>query len=163
MNNLLNRNFHEAIGECIRVEMNDDLRLGNYYMDRIPYNMVGEIEEENEKKKENPLLVSDDECRELIYRVGFNMPNDYRNFVEKLFIEAKDHWKLYYYYINNVDIYKRMDKFNVYSYCRNICGKPITSTEHKKIRDDLKSIKKSMNILKKKKMKKINGEYRVDF
>tara|TARA_Y100001972_G_scaffold127034_1_gene182608 strand:- start:3513 stop:4004 length:492 start_codon:yes stop_codon:yes gene_type:complete len=163
MNNLLMRDFHECLGEVIKVDMNEDIRLGNYYMDKIPFNMVKEVEEENKKKIENPLLVSDDECLELIYRCGFTMPDDNRNYVEKLFIEAKDYWRLYYYYINNVDVYKKMDKFNVYSFCRNMCGKPISATEHKKIRDDLKSIKKSMNLLRKKKMNKKNGDFTVDF
>ena len=53
MNNLLTRDFHEAIGDIIKVEMNDDLRLGNSLMNKIPYNQVEEVEEENKRKEEN--------------------------------------------------------------------------------------------------------------
>lgn len=163
MNNLLTRPFHEVIGDIIKVEMNEDLRLGNALMDRIPYNQVAEVQEENKRKEENPNLVSDEECKDLVYKIAFNMPQTQLKYIESLFIKSKNHMGLYNYYKSNVYPYNRMENFALYIYCRKLCGKPMTQVEHKRIKDDLKSIKKSMNLLKKKSKKKQNGSYSVKF
>lgn len=163
MNNLLTRDFHEAIGDIIKVEMNDDLRLGNSLMNKIPYNQVEEVQDENKRKEENPLQVSEEECRDLVYKIAFNQPETQLKYVENLFIKSKNYMGLYYYYKHNVYPYNRMDNFALYTFCRTICGKGMTQVEHKKIRDDLKSIKKSMDLLKKKAKKKQNGSYNVKF
>ena len=44
MNNLINRDYHEAIGRVVKFEVNNDLQLGNSLLPRIPYNMIGEME-----------------------------------------------------------------------------------------------------------------------
>ena len=51
MNNLINRDYHEAIGKVIKVEINNDLQLGNSLLHRIPYNMVGEMENQKIQKE----------------------------------------------------------------------------------------------------------------
>jgi hypothetical protein len=163
MNNLINRNYHETIGSIFKIEMNDDLRLGNALIDRIPYNMIEQIEEDNERKKDNPLLVSDEECRDLIYKVNFNLPQENMKFTEKLFVDTRDYWGLYNFYRCNIYPMNRLDKFTLYSVCRQICKIPITKTEHSQIKTDLKVIKKSMKLLENKKLKKKGGNYKVDF
>ena len=60
MNNLINRDYHEVIGKIIKFEMNDDLRLGQELLSKIPYNYIGEQEEifKNEESEYNPLAMT---------------------------------------------------------------------------------------------------------
>ena len=44
MNNLINHEFHETIGNIIKVEVNDDIRKGQELSQRIPYNYISEME-----------------------------------------------------------------------------------------------------------------------
>ena len=47
MNNLITRDFHEAIGKVITIEMNDDVRLGNALLDKIPTTQVQDLKDNN--------------------------------------------------------------------------------------------------------------------
>jgi len=63
MNNLINRDYHEVIGRVVQIEINNDLQLGNSLLPRIPFNMIGEMENQKiqEIDEDRPISLSDDE------------------------------------------------------------------------------------------------------
>ena len=163
MNDLLNRDYHEAIGDIIKIDMNKEFRLGNMLLDRIPYNYIGEQEELfKNKSEENPLAMSEDELKKIIPKLNFNLPNTKFRLIEKKFIEEKNYFELIDLY-KNEHPYSLMDTMHLYSYCRALVGKPIKTEEYCKIRSDLKSIKKNMKKIQTKQMKKSDGIYSLDF
>lgn len=151
MISLVNREYHECIGVVIPVEMNEDIRLGNALLDKIPFNQVEEVKEEE---------VVDDYFNQL----QFNTPNkDKTNMMEKILIQQKNYWGLYQMYLQT-EPFKRLPKLSLYSFVRSLVGKPVMKKEYNKINNDIKAIKKSMKQIEKKtKMKKQNGEYCCNF
>jgi hypothetical protein len=163
MNDLLTRDYHEVIGDIIKIDMNQDFRLGSILLDRIPYNFIGEQEELFKNKTEdNPLAMSEDELKKLIPKLNFNLPDTKLRFIEKKLIEEKNYMDLMELYKDEYP-YKNMDSIHLYSYCRTLIGNPISSEEYSKIRQDLKSIKRNMKKIESKQMKKKNGVYSLDF
>lgn len=163
MNDLLTRDYHEVIGDIIKIDMNQDFRLGSILLDRIPYNYIGEQEELFKNKTEdNPLAMSEDELKKLIPKLNFNLPDTKLRFIEKKLIEEKNYMDLMELYKDEYP-YKNMDLIHLYSYCRTLIGNPISSEEYSKIRQDLKSIKRNMKKIESKQMKKKNGVYSLDF
>ena len=155
MNNLINRDYHEAIGKVIKVEINNDLQLGNSLLHRIPYNMVGEMENQKIQKidEDKPIALSDDELDKLIPRLNFNLPECNYKLMEKKFIDEQDYWNMYEL-LNTYDDYKAMGKFAVYVYARELCNCPMEDAEYKKINNDVRTLKKCMKQLKNKNEKK---------
>ena len=163
MNNLLTRDYHEAIGDIIKIDMNKEFRLGNMLSDKIPYNYIGEQEELfKNKSDENPLAITEIQLKELIPKLNFNLPNTKFRLIEKKFIEEKNYFELMDLYKDEYP-YNLIDTMHLYSYCRTLVGKPIKSEEYCKIRSDLKFIRKHMNKIKNKQMKKTDGVYCLDF
>jgi len=164
MNNLINRDYHETIGKIIKFEVNEDLQRGNQYLDRIPYNYIGEMEEQLKRKptEDTPLQMTDEQISGLYPRLCFNLPNNEFNMMESKFIDEKDHWNLMEL-LEKYPQYSGMSKMTLYSFCRNLCNNPITNEERKKINTDLKVIKKSMKHLNNKSVKKKQGNFKVDF
>lgn len=161
MNIILERDYHEVIGKVIKFEMNEDMRLGQELLNRIPYNFIGE-QEKIKKEDYNPLAMSETELQELIPRMNFNLPDTNLRFMEKQFIENKDYWSLFDL-LKNEHPYNLTNDFSVYTYCRALCGMEVSVEEHRKINQDLKTLKKGMKLLNKKKIKKEKGVYSVNF
>jgi len=163
MNNILNRDFHETVGHIIKIEINDDLRLGNELVNRIPYNYIGEQEQLFKTQTDlNPLAMSEEELKNLIPKLNFNLPDTKLRLMEKKFIDNQDYWSLYEL-IKDMHPYNLTNNFAVYSYCRSLCRLPLMADEYKKINQDLKSLKKSMKKIKNKNMKKLHGKYEIKF
>jgi len=164
MNNLINRDFHEVIGKIVKFEMNEDLRLGQELLSKIPYNYIGEQEEifKNQTTEDNPLAMSEEELKKLIPKVNFNLPETTLKLVEKSFIDSQQYWELYDLYEDTYP-FSQLPKMTLYTYCRNCCGLPMTDEENKKIKQDMKTINKSMKLIKKKQMKKEKGVYNINF
>ena len=157
MNNLINRDFHECIGKIVPFEVNDDFRLGNSLLDRIPTTMVQDLQEITEKQEIEYLDAS------LFYsKLRFNVEETKVNLIETMLIKDKDYWGLYDLY-TETEPFNKLPKLTLYTYVRNLVNKPILKTEYDKINSDIKSIKKSMKALKKKKYKKTHGKYYVNF
>ena len=91
MNNLINRDYHETIGKIIKFDVNEDLQRGNQYLDRIPYNYIGEMEEQLKRKptKDTPLQMTDEQITALYPRLCFNLPNNETAMFEDLHINLK--------------------------------------------------------------------------
>ena len=155
MNNLINRDYHETIGRVVKFEINNDLQLGNSLLPRIPYNMVGEMENQKIQKidEDKPIALCDDELEKLIPRLNFNLPECNYKLMEKKFIDEKDYWNMYEL-LNTYDDYKAMGKFAVYVYARELCNCPMEDAEYKKINNDVRTLKKCMKQLKNKNEKK---------
>lgn len=163
MNDLLTRDYHEVVGNILKIEMNEDFRLGNALIDRIPFNYIGEQEENfKEVSDYNPLAMTEEELRALIPKLNFNLPDTKLRLVEKGFIEKKNYWELYELYKGEYP-FNLMNDMSLYSYCRSIVGMPMTNDEFVKIRKDMKSIKKNMKHINSKQIKKKKGVYSIDF
>lgn len=158
MNNLLTRDFHETLGKVIPVEMNEDIRLGNALLDRIPTTQVQDLGFDTEKTSDIKCV----DAEEFYTQLRFNVADTKINLIEQMLIEKKDYWGLYDMY-NKVEPYDKLPKLSVYSFCRGLVGKPVLKSEYQKINQDIKSIKKSMKALEKKNYKKSNGKYNVKF
>ena len=157
MNNLLTRDFHECVGKVIPVEMNEDLRLGNSLLDRIPTTQVQDFITEQKENGITHITISD-----LYTKLRFNVAETKVKMIEQMLIENKDYWGLFDMY-ENVDPYNKLPKLSLYSFCRGLVGNPMLKSEYSKINQDIKSIKKSMKALEKKNYKKKNGSYNVKF
>jgi len=163
MNIILDRDYHEVVGKIIKFEMNNEMRLGQELLNRIPYNYIGEQEELFKKQGDyNPLAMSDTDLEALIPKLNFNLPDTKLRLMEKKFIENKDYWNLFEL-IKDEHPYNLTNDFAVYSYCRSMCRLPIMADEYKRINQDLKSLKKSMKKIKSKSMKKLHGNYEIKF
>ena len=86
MNSLFSRDFHEVIGKVIEIDMNDNIRLGNNLLDRIPFSQDFKKEEEDI----NNIDVSD-----FYTQLRFNIAETKEILIEKLLIDSKDYWGLY--------------------------------------------------------------------
>lgn len=153
MNNLITRDFHEAIGKVIPIEMNDDVRLGNALLDKIPTTQVQDLKDNNI----NTIEVSD-----LYTLLRFNVAETKVKLIEKMLIETHDYWGLFDMYVD-VPPYDKLPKLSLYAFVRGLVGKPMLKGEYQKINSDIKSIKKSMKALEKKNYKKTKGKYNVKF
>jgi len=163
MNDLLTRDYHEVVGSILKIDMNEDFRLGTELLDRIPFNYIGEQEENfKEVSDYNPLAMTEDELKNLIPKLNFNLPETKYRLVEKKFIENKNYWELYDLYKTEYP-YNLMNDMGLYSFCRQLVGNPITNEEFVKIRQDMKSIKKNMKHIQSKQTKKKKGVYSIDF
>jgi len=166
MNNLINRDYHEAIGSVIPVQLNKELQLGNSLLSKIPHNAVEDAKNMAIEKTENPNKMTLDEIKKLIPKLNYNLPEEKEEtkLMERIFIDTHNYWGLYEIYINKYP-YNLVNPFVIYTYCRNLCGKPMTKNEYTKITMDLKSIKKSIKHIEQKdiKYKKKAGSYKVDF
>tara|TARA_R110002020_G_scaffold165110_3_gene352426 strand:- start:5886 stop:6377 length:492 start_codon:yes stop_codon:yes gene_type:complete len=163
MNIILDRDYHEVVGKIIKFEMNNEMRLGQELLNRIPYNYIGEQEELFKKQGDyNPLAMSDTDLEALIPKLNFNLPDTKLRLMEKRFIEKKDYWNLFEL-IKDEHPYNLTNDFAVYTYCRALCGMPVSPEEHRKINQDLKTLKKGMKQINKKKIKKENGVYSINF
>ena len=111
---------------------------------------------------EERIKKDEEELKKLIPKLNFNLPDTKYRLIEKKFIEEKNYFELIDLYKDEYP-FKFMDSFNLYSYCRALVGKPIKSEEYCKIRSDLKFIRKHMNKIKNKQMKKSDGIYSLDF
>ena len=160
MNNLLTREFHEAVGRVIPVEMNDDIALGQSLMDRIP-----SMEVDSEM---NPIHIEEEEKVEeidnLYSKLNFDLPNSKIGLIETILIGNKDYWGLYELY-TDISPYNKLPKLSLYSFVRGLIGRPVSKNEYTKINSDIKSIKKSMRQLKDKceTMKLSRGNFTCDF
>jgi len=159
MNNLITRDFHEALGKIIPVEMNEDIRLGNALLDRIPTTQVQDMGIKTEEKEGD---IRNIDVSNLYTQLRFNVADTKFKLIEKLLIENQDYWGLYDMY-QDVEPYNKLPKLSLYSFCRGLVNKPVLKSEYQKINQDIKSIKKSMKALEKKNYKKINGKYNVKF
>lgn len=157
MNNLITRDFHEVIGRVIPVEMNEDIRLGNSLLDRIPTTMIQDLEEMGEQEPNNYIDES-----ELYSQLRFNVAETKVNLIETILINNKDYWALYDLYLDTTP-FNKLPKLSLYTYVRKLVNKPIIKSEYEKINNDIKSIKKSMKALKKKEYKKTRGKYSIKF
>ena len=83
MNKLLSREYHEAVGNIVKVDLNKDIALGQALLDRVPYNYIDE-QEDNFKiiSDNNPLAMSEDELMKLIPKINFNLPDTDMKMVE---------------------------------------------------------------------------------
>ena len=155
MNNLINRDYHEVIGRVVQIEINNDLQLGNSLLPRIPFNMIGEMENQKiqEIDEDRPISLSDDEIEKLLPRLNFHVPESSYKLMEKKFIDEQDYWNMYEL-LNTYDDYKNMGKFATYVYARELCNLPVLENEYKKINNDVRTIKKCMKQLKNKNDKK---------
>ena len=163
MNNILNRDYHEIVGPIIKIEMNEDLRLGNELITRIPYNYIGEQEDIFKTQNDlNPLAMSEEELKKLIPKLNFNLPDTKFKLMEKKFIDNQDYWSLFEL-LKDMHPYNLTNNFAVYSYCRSLCRLPIMPEEYKKINQDIKILKKNMKKIKNKNMKKSHGNYEIKF
>jgi len=158
MNNLLTRDFHETVGKVIPVEMNDDIRLGNALLDRIPTTMVQDLKEEDEPEEEIECI----DARNLYSQLRFNVGDTKVNLIETILIKNKDYWALYDLY-QETPPWNKLPKLSLYTYVRRLVNEPLLKTEYEKINSDIKSIKKSMKRLEKKKYKKTEGKYNINF
>lgn len=163
MNDLLTRDYHEVVGGILKVEMNEDFRLGTQLLDRIPYNYIGEQEENFKNISDyNPLAMTEEELKGLIPKLNFNLPDTKLRLVEKKFIDNKNYWELFDLYKGEYP-YNLMNDMGLYSFCRQLVGLPITNEEYVKIRSDMKAIKKNMKHIQSKQTKKKKGVYSIDF
>ena len=163
MNILVNRDYHEVIGEIIPIDIPEDLRLGNSLLDRIP--QITEFTEGNDIDDEikTKINMGEDEIKSLLPRLNFNLPEEMEGkMMEKIFISQGDYWGLYELYKTKYP-FSLLNSYVLYSYCRTLVKNPITKADYNKISSDIKTINRQKKIIEKKKWKKNKGNYNLHF
>ena len=95
MNKLLSREYHEAVGNVVKVDLNKDIALGQALLDRVPYNYIDEQEASFKVvSDDNPLAMTEDELMKLIPKINFNLPDSDIRMAEKMMIEQGNYWDL---------------------------------------------------------------------
>ena len=139
INIIENRNFHE-IFDYITPTMTKSFQLGNELQNRIPFNQVAVIEEIVEAEKNNQIDYED--YLDLLPKLNLNVGDTQTKFISNTLIKNKNYKEL-------IELLKRtkpfdsMPMFNLYSYARAMCGKPITNKEFQKINADSNILKKN--------------------
>ena len=155
MNTLFSRDFHEVFGKVIEIDMNNDIRLGNNLLDKIPF-----FSQDFKKEEED---INNIDVSDFYTQLRFNIAETKEILIEKLLIDAKDYWGLYHLYCD-VPPYDKLPKLSLYAFCRGLVGKPVLKGEYKKINQDEKTIKKYMKSIEiNKNYKKTNGKFEISF
>ena len=166
MEKMINRQYHETIGNIIPIELPKDIILGNSLLDKIPKknNLPNEgriYNGEDNKNKSIPLTQTD--IIKLLPKLNFNLPQEKEcKMMEKIFISNRDYWNLYHL-LRSQSPFDKLSKFVLYRYCRTLVNKPITNAEYIRITNDLKAIKRYSRDIEKNLFKIRNGKYNLYF
>lgn len=154
--NIESRKYHEVF-EYIQPTLTKSFQLGNQLLDRIPYNQIAELEQINKLEKSNKLDYED--YLELLPKLNLNVGDTGTKFISNTLIKQKN-YKDMIELLKQTPPYNSMDMFNLYSYSRTICGKPISNKEYSKINADINILKKNSEQyeLNKPKFKNIKSE-----
>jgi hypothetical protein len=163
MNKLLSREYHEAVGNIVKVDLNKDIALGQALLDRVPYNYIDEQEESFKVvSDDNPLAMTEDELMKLIPKINFNLPDSDIRMAEKMMIEQGNYWDLLELKQQEYP-FNMIPKMQLYTYCRALCNKEMSKEEMMRIKADIKFIEKNQKKLKDLKFKKEKGDFWVNF
>lgn len=130
-----NREYHE-IFNYINPPLTKSFQLGNKLKDRILYNQV----EEDIEKKTNELKY--EEYCDLLPRLNFNIGDTKTKFISQTLIKNKNYIDMYELLLRSPP-FDTLPPLQLYTYCRNICNKPITEKEFNKINADRNILKKN--------------------
>ncbi len=154
MNNLFNREYHEAV-IYLDPEVSKSIKLGNSLLERIPTNNI-------DNKKENPYELKEEDLIKLAPKLNFNMPETDLKFYEKKLINEKNYFDLMEL-VKTQYPFNKLEPIHLYAYCRKLCDVPMKKAEYEKIRRDMKAIKKACKNFNTKQMKKSNLKTTVKF
>tara|TARA_E500000305_G_C4018721_1_gene237378 strand:+ start:587 stop:1042 length:456 start_codon:yes stop_codon:yes gene_type:complete len=150
MNKLTNRQYHECLN-YIDLEIPQAIKYGNELLDRIPFNQI-EQNEEIEKL----------DIEELIPKLNLNLPEGNLKLMEKYFIEEKDHISLTEL-LKTQEPYNKLDPILLYYYCRELVGNPVKGVEKKRIKNDIKVLKKATKQIEKNRVKFETRKSTIEF
>tara|TARA_R110002153_G_scaffold86672_1_gene215109 strand:+ start:630 stop:1121 length:492 start_codon:yes stop_codon:yes gene_type:complete len=141
------KKLHEALtNDIVNLDKPNNYKISDYYLDKVPFNYIGSIENKTINKKTNELILSEDDIQKLFERTNLNVGNDSNiGFYEKMLIKEKN-------YIGLTDLlkkkypYNKQCEFMVYSYARKLCGKSLKQRDYQKISSDKAYLEKKMII-----------------
>ncbi len=139
ISNIHNREYHEVFN-FIDPPITKSFQLGNSLKDRILYNQIEELEKINKTEKSNQLDY--DEYLDLLPRLNFNIGDTNMKFISQTLIKDKNYYEMYELLLRTPP-FNTLPPLQLYTYCRNICGKPINQKEFNKINADKKILKKN--------------------
>jgi len=139
ISNIQNREYHEVFN-FINPPLTKSFQLGNSLKDRIPYNQVQELEELNKLEKSNTLDY--DEYCDLLPKLNFNIGDTNMKFISQTLIKQKNYFDMYELLLRTPP-FNTLPPLQLYTYCRNICNKPISEKEFNKINADMNILKKN--------------------
>ena len=139
INNIDNREYHE-IFNYINPTLTKSFQLGNELLERIPYNQVEEIEQIEQLEKNNQL--SYENYVELLPKLNLNVGDSGTKFISNTLIKQKNYHDMIEL-LRQTKPFDSMPMFNLYSYARMICKKPISAKEYQKINADMNILKKN--------------------
>lgn len=137
--NIDNREFHE-IFNYINPPLTKSFQLGNELKDRVLYNQIGELEQLEKQEKTNQLNY--DEYCDLLPKLNLNIGDSNTKFISQTLMKNKNHYEMYEL-LSRTSPFDTLPALQLYSYCRNICGKPISEKEFNKINADMNILKKN--------------------
>lgn len=139
ISNIENREYHE-IFNYISPPLTKSFQLGNSLKDRIMYNQIEELEELKKIEKSNKLNY--DEYCELLPKLNLNIGDTNTKFISQHLIKIKDYNTMYQLLLQTPP-FNNLPALQLYTYCRNICNKPISEKEFNKINADMNLLKKN--------------------
>ena len=137
--NIENRNYHEVFN-YINPPLTKSFQLGNELKDRILFNQVEEVLK-IKKLEDTNKLTYDDYC-DLLPKLNFNIGDTNMKFMSQSLIKDKNYYDMYELLVRT-EPYNNLQPLQLYTYCRNICGKPINEKEFNKINADMNILKKN--------------------
>jgi hypothetical protein len=139
IDNIDNREYHE-IFNYINPTLTKSFQLGNELLNKIPYNQIEELEQINNLEKSNKLNYED--YIELLPKLNLNVGDTGTKFISTTLIKQKNYKDLIEL-LKQTPPFDSMDMFNLYSYARMICNKPISAKEYQKIQADKNILKRN--------------------
>jgi len=139
------KKFHEALkNDLILLDKPKSYKIFDYYSNKIPTNIIGNIESNINKKKTNQKILTDDEIQKLFEKTNLNIGKDNTfGFYEKMLIKEKNYFGLFDL-LKKKYPYNKQDNFLVYTYAKKLCGKSLKQKDYEKINSDINYLEKKM-------------------
>jgi len=139
------KKLHEALtNNIVNLDKPNNYKISDYYLNKIPFNYIGSIENKTINKKKNEIILSEDDIQKLFERTNLNVGNDSNiGFYEKMLIKEKNYMGLIDL-LKNKYPYSKMNEFMLYTYARKLCGKSLKQRDYQKINSDKAYLEKKM-------------------
>ena len=139
------KKLHEALNnDLVFLDKPTSYKIFDYYSNKIPTNIIGNIESKKIKKNVNKIILTDQEIQNLFEKTNLNIGKDTTiGFYEKMLIKERNYFGLFDL-LKKKYPYNKQDNFLVYSYARSLCNKSLKQKDYEKINSDINYLEKKM-------------------
>ena len=165
----MDREIHEVIENgIVKVDCRpQEAQKGQFYVNKMGYEdkiLEGITPDLDDMEDKNPTYKLRGKALINAYNgIDYNYPEHQKklSLLKTKALHEQDYMTILDF-LRSTYTYNQIDDFILYKYARTLVGKPLTTTEQMRIKGDISSIKKYWK-KQNKKMKKKEGQYKVEF